>query len=375
MDKKRRERTDIKRLLCAILELLQNETDAEHTLSISEIGVRLSRDHDLTPDRGTVSKALESLMDHYHGYGTIRRTGSPQREDYTMGYCMERPFSDDEIEMLINDAMFSQMRTAEQVGEMVDKLKRLASPTLQKNLAYAELPPQHLNSANPNVMKNLAFFQRIIAENYRGGEMGRTCDFTFNGYGTDKKLHETARYENFFPLKIVFAYEHSYLIALPAKGGRPWTFRLDLITAPEKSEALSRKGEGWETVEEMLHHTDSLSRYLTEHLDMAYEKEGERVVPIWLTIQKIPYKPDAGMTIVHDTFGSAYTVCGEDEDTVTIRVESLPWGVANFVRRYMPRVRVHKNTAPEVKAKIEELLWKDFECYFGKEKLASCEAK
>lgn len=368
MDKKRRERTDIKRLLCAILEILQTETDAEHTLSIREIRVRLSRNYDLTPDRGTVSKALESLMTYYQGYGTIMREGSPSNEDYTTGYWLERPFSDWEMEMLINDIMFSQMRTAEQVREMVDKLKELASPTLQKNLAYAELPPQHLNSANPNVMNNLAFFQRVIAENYRGGEMGRACNFTFNGYGTDKKLHETARYENFFPVKIVFAYEHYYLVALPAKGGRPWTFRLDLITAPEKSGTLSRKGENWETVEEMLHHADSLSKYLTEHLDMAYEKEGERVTPIWLTIEKIPYKSDAGMTLVHDTFGSAYTVCGEDENTVTIRVESLPWGVANYVRRYMPRVRIHENTAPDVKEKIEELLWKDFECYFGKEK-------
>lgn len=373
MDKKRRERTDVKRLMCAILEILQNETDSEHTLSISEIRTRLTEGYDLEPDRGTVSKALESLMSYYRGYGKVVREGSPLKEDYTMGYRLERLFSDREMEMLINDVMFSQMRTAEQVREIVYKLKQLASPTLQKNLAYAELPPQHLNSVNPNVMKNLAFFQRVIAENYRGGEMGRACGFTFNGYGSDQKLYETAQYRDFFPVKIVFAYGRYYLIALPAKGGRPWTFRLDLITEPEKSETLSRKGENWETVEEMLHHADSLSRYLTEHLDMAYEKEGERVTPVWLTIQKIPGKEDASLTIVHDTFGTACEVWGEDRDTVTIRVESLPWGVANFVRRYMPRVRIHKNTAPEVKAKIEELLWQDFECYFGKENLAGYE--
>ena len=278
--------------------------------------------------------------------------------------------------MLINDAMFSRMRTQGQAKSLIRKLKELAGPYHKKDLAYADFLPFSLYTANALVQRNVALLQRVIAWNLHKKDKEKVISFRFNGYGSDHKIHEVpgGTYQNFLPLKIFEAYGNYYVMGLLDEKDRPWNFRLDLMTWVDSKEREKVRDEVREQVAKTASSADAMTKYLTQHLYMAYERKDEKVETVELQVEKIfyedewgekvYYKPLSSMTLLHDAFGENYEVLFENDRYVDIRVKGVLWGITSFVRQYIDRVRV---TGPEdVKARVEESLRKDFEGYFAR---------
>lgn len=378
MEKKtRKPRTDVKELVCAILEILREKTDKDHPMTAEELRGVLAQSYDLEPDKDTVAAALTALREHYRGPGKVRSKGTEKSDGkfYTYAHYLERDFSAEEVEMLINDAMFSRMRTPGQAKSLIRKLKGLAGPYHRKDLAYADFLPFSLYTANTLVQRNILLIQRVISWNLHKKDRERVISFRFNGYGSDHKIHEVPKgaYQNFLPLKIFEAYGSYYVTGLLDGDSRRWNFRLDLMTWVDRQERDKDRDEAREKVIETIGSVDALAQYLTQHLYMAYEGKGEKVETVYLQVEKIfreneqgereYYKPLASMTILHDTFGENYEVLFENDRYVDIRVQGVLWGITSFVRQYIDRVRV---TGPEdVKAKVEASLRKSFEEYFS----------
>lgn len=370
--KTRKPRTDVKALLFATQDILRNRTDRDHPLSAKEIRDILVNSYGFDPDRDTVASVLNALLGDRGGLEQICRKEyfreeEDSRRDYPGRYYMERSFSAEEVEMLINDVMFSRMRTEGQAKALIRKLKGLAGPHHKKGLAYADFPPFSLYTSNGLTRRNVALIQQIIAWNLHKKARERVISFRFNGYGSDHKLHEVPgeTYQGFLPLKIFEAYGSYYVMGLVDGKDRPWNFRLDLMTRVEHRERDKVTNEAREKAVKTAAGANALMEYLTQHLYMAYEHKGETVEPVYLRVEKIPYKPEASMTILHDAFGQNYQVISEDDQYVNVRVKGVLWGITSFVRQNMDRVRV---TGPEnVKAKVEESLRKDFEEYFARE--------
>lgn len=366
-----------KELTCEILELLRQRTDKDHPISATKLKELLDVRRESPPDAKTVSRTLRTLREHYAGPGKVicQETEKKNGDLYGHGYYLDRDFSAEEVEMLINDVMFSRMRTQEQAKELIDKLKSLVSPYQRKELAYGDFLPFSLYTANELVQQNIAFVQRIISANLHNKTKERVISFCFNGYGSDHKLHETKKFRGFLPLKLIESYGSYYVVGLVPWDSKPWNFRLDLMTRLSSRERNRPEDARREQAIRTAAGPDALSVYPTQHLYMAGEREGEPVETVELRVEKIfykdergekvYYKPLASMTLLHDTFGENYKVVFENDRYVDIRVKGVLWGITSFVRQYIDRVRV---IGPEdVKARVEESLRKDFEGYFSRE--------
>lgn len=380
-EKPRKPRTDVKVLMNAAREILRGRTDKDHPLTVTAVMEILKEYYDMEPDRDTVAGVLSALPGDRNGLERVRRKEYPRGEDdprreYPGRYYMERDFSAEEVEMLINDAMFSRMRTQGQAKSLIRKLKELAGPYHKKELAYADFLPFSLYTANALVQRNVALLQRVIAWNLHKKDKEKVISFRFNGYGSDHKIHEVpgGTYQNFLPLKIFEAYGSYYVMGLLDEKDRPWNFRLDLMTWVDSKEREKVRDEVREQVAKTASSADAMTKYLTQHLYMAYERKDEKVETVELQVEKIfyedewgekvYYKPLSSMTLLHDAFGENYEVLFENDRYVDIRVKGVLWGITSFVRQYIDRVRV---TGPEdVKARVEESLRKDFEGYFAR---------
>lgn len=381
MEKTRKPRTDVKVLMNAARDILREKTDKDHPLTVTAVLKILKEQYELEPDRDTVAGVLSALLADRGGPERVCRQDYPRGEDdprreYPGRYYMERSFSAEEVEMLVNDVMFSRMRTQGQARSLVRRLKELAGPYHKKELAYADFLPFSLYTANGLVQRNIAVIQQAIAWNRHKRDKEKVISFHFNGYGSDHKIYEVpdGAYQNFLPLKIFEAYGSYYVTGLLDGDSRLWNFRLDLMTRVDDSRVRDKiRDEAREKAVETANSANALAEYLTQHLYMAYERKGEKVETVYLQVEKIfyrnewgkkvYYKPEASMTILHDTFGENYEVLFENDRYVDVRVKGVLWGITSFVRQYIDRVRV---TGPEnVKAKVEASLRKSFEEYFS----------
>lgn len=368
MGETRKPRTDVKVLMCAVLDILREKTDEKHPLTIKEILDILKQNYELDPDRDTVASLLGALRQNYPGPDKVmcREAEKESGSLYTYSYYLERSFTAEEVEMLLNDVMFSRMRTGEQAKTLIKKIRGLAGPNHRKELAYADFLPFPLYTANALTQENIALLQRVISGNLHNKSKETVVSFQFNGYGSDHKLHKApgGTYQNLLPLKILEAYGSYYLMGLQDGKSTPWNLQLDLITKLTARERDKVPDAAREQVARMAASQNALSAYLTRHLYMAYERKNETVKAFYLRVEKIPYKPEASLTILHNAFGRNYQVICENDRYADIRVEGVLWGITSFVRQNMDRVRV---TGPEdLKAAVEDSLRKDFEIYFQK---------
>ena len=361
-------RNNAKKLTCDILNILWERTDKEHPISIQKLTSALDGSCETRPDRGTVASILNVLHTYFHGPGKVKCQESEKKNSnsYSHSYYLERDFTAEEVEMLINDVMFSRMRTEKQARALIEKLRDLISPYERKVLEYSRDLPCSLHTASPLVQKNIAFVQRVISDNLHINEKETVISFHFNGYGSDHQLHEVpeGKYHNMLPLKILENNDRYYIVGLLDGNSKIWNFRLDLITRLGKTERLRVKDAERDRAIQRVNDVDSRSTYLTGHLYMGYERENEEPSPVYLRVKKIDNKPEASLTILHDAFGRNYHVISENDQYADIRVESITWSITSFVRQHIDRVRV---MGPEpMKKAVENALKKDFEVYFQK---------
>lgn len=341
-------RVDARKATLAVLDALKRKTDKNHTLSIMRIVEELSKEpYELVLHRDTVKKILSSLqefkqLDGKVCYSKTERKGANGKEDndYTYAYYWERKFSDEEIQVLIDDVMFSTIRTEEQVKELTRKLKGLVSEDFAKKLNYLNQIPDKQYTMNELTQKNIAMIHQLIAKNNHASGNEVWLKFTFNGYGTDKKLHPTGRY-SVYPIRICEANSNYYLMCAFENSQYPAHYRIDLMTELEEELRNVQKDSSHRKVQERLS-TKSMSEYISQHPYMYYESEGDTVKTYILQIEKIKNKKDASMTFLYDMFGRNWDVVAgtETDASVQVRVRAISSGMQLFVRQYQDRVTI-----------------------------------
>lgn len=356
--------------VCDILDILWEKTDKEHPISGLKLTNALEQRTGANVDRATVEEMLHTLSDRYTGPGEVKCKEAERKNGskYYSGYHLKRDFTAAEVEMLINDVMFSRMRTREQAETLIEKLKTLVSPYERKELAHSGDLPHALYTANTLVQRNLAFVQRVISGNLHNVEKEGVLSFRFNGYGSDHKLHEVpgkkGRYQNVLPLGLLESGGNYYLVCLPDGADKAFNLRLDLITRLEAAQRDKPRDRRRERIIQKATERDFRAGYLTKHLYMGYEREGDAPHSVYLRVEKYDDRPDASLTFLHDSFGSNYEVLFENGQYADVRVFGLTWSITAFVRQYIGRVCV---TGPEpVKKEVEDTLRREFEGYFQK---------
>jgi len=300
-----------KKLSFAILDILRQYTDSnpEHRLNQNDIIEILERDYDIKADRKSVKRNLTSLweMGFLVEWEETRRM-YPNKEgemeesfiqhDFYLDRDPEKDFDDSELRLLIDSLLFSKHVPYSQCRKLVGKLKGLSNNWFKSRIRFISKLPETVPE-NTELFYTIDVLDEAIAEN-------KQVAFTYNKYGTDKKLHPRREQEYIVnPYQMAATNGRYYLICNYDNHLEVAHCRLDRITnirlldAPRKPEDEVVGLKDW-----------TLPKHMAEHL---YMFGGESVRVSFRMKMKI-------IDDVIDWFGSDIVFTDETEDEVTAHV-------------------------------------------------------
>ena len=315
-----------KMLIMTILDILKRYTDEEHKLSQKQIMDILWSDYDMAADRKTVARNLSNLM--AAGYPIecrddvartyINKQGKKETSYILSDFYLERDFTDAELRLLIDSLLFSKHIPYSQCKELVEKLEGLSNRYFKSRVRFISTM-EETKPKNPQLFYTIEIIDEAIAA-------GKQVAFTYNEYGTDKKLHPRRDREYIVnPYQMAATNGRYYLIGNYDKYDNLANYRLDRITnirlldTPVKPKEQVKDGKQF-----------SLPKHMAEHL---YMFSGESI-PVTFRMKK---------TILNDVidwFGSEIAFTDESEDEVTARV-TVNWSAMRYwAQQYCRFVRI-----------------------------------
>ena len=337
-----------KKLSFAILEILRQYTDENHKLSQNDIIELLERDYDMKTDRKSVKRNITSLLEM--GYPiefteTLRmypnKEGEMEESYILSDFYLEREFTDAELRLLIDSLLFSKHIPYSQCKELVGKLEGLSNRYFKSRVKYIATLPETAPK-NPELFWTIEVLDEAISKE-------RQVAFTYNSYGTDKKLHPRRNGDGTVKEYIVNPYQMAatngryYLIGNYDKYDDLANYRLDRIT---NIRVLDTSRKPKEKVPEMKGWT--LPKHMAEHLYMFSDES----VPVTFRMSK-----DI-LNDVIDWFGTEIAFSDETEDEVTARVTVNWHAMRHWALQYCRHVCILSpaNLAKQVKIDLQAAL-------------------
>lgn len=301
-----------KQLILNILDILKRYTDEDHRLSQKEIVDILRTEYNMSADRKSVRRNILSLIElgYEIEYSEAIRmvpnkaTGELEESYIWSDFYLVRDFTDSELRLLIDSLLFSKHIPYSQCKELVEKLEGLSS-------RYFEAKVKHIRTMPDNSPSNRQLFYTIDVLD-EAISKGRQVSFTYNRYGTDKKLHpektsdgKTKEYI-INPYQIAATNGRYYLICNYDKYDNVSNFRLDRITDIKMLQTPVKPMKQVKGLENGL----SLPKHMAEHV---YMFSGASVPVVFKAKKYI-------IGDVIDWFGKDIEITDETEDEITVRV-------------------------------------------------------
>ena len=335
-----------KKLSFAILEILRRYTDSEHTLNQNDIVELLERDFDISADRKSIKRNITSLLEM--GYPieyteTLRmypnKDGQMEESYILSGFYLEREFTDPELRLLIDSLLFSKHIPYSQCKKLVEKLEGLSNRYFKSRVRFISTLPEN-GPKNSELFYTIEVLDEAIAA-------GKQVAFTYNTYGTDKKLHPRGEAEYVVsPYQMAATNGRYYLIGKLDRYEDRSNFRLDRITDIHMLDTAAQP------VQQVRGHAYGLNlpKHMAEHI---YMFSGQGVLVTFRMNKAI-------LNDVIDWFGSDIAFLDETKDEVTARVTVNPSAMRYWAQQYSRFVRVltPADLAQTIKADMQEALRK-----------------
>lgn len=333
-----------KKLSFAILEILRQYTDPEHTLNQNDIVEILEKDYGIKADRKSVKRNLTSLweMGFPIDFQETRRMypnkdGEMEESFIQHDFYIDREFTDAELRLLIDSLLFSKHIPYSQCKELVDKLEGLSNRYFKSRIRFISTLPETA-PRNKELFYTIEILDEAIAK-------GKQVAFTYNSYGTDKKLHPRREREYIVnPYQMAATNGRYYLIGNYDKYDNFANYRIDRITGIRLLDNPVKPVRQVEGMENGLY----LPKHMAEHL---YMFSGESV-PVTFRMKKNI------LNDVIDWFGTDIVFSDETEDEVTARVTVNWHAMRHWALQYCRHVRVlaPENLAEQVQQDLAEAL-------------------
>ena len=204
-----------KNALLRILQILQRHSDYDHPLTHEAIIKRLARDYDIKIERKAVGRNITHLQE----------AGFDIEETKHGCYLAYREFDDSELRLLIDGVLASRHITAEHAKQLIEKLCNLSNEYFSSNVKNIYAADHLSRSDNPQFFYNISLVDEAI-------ETEKQITFTYNRYGADRKLHETAQH-TVSPYRLILRNQHYFLMAKSDRRENVTFYRLDKITQME----------------------------------------------------------------------------------------------------------------------------------------------
>ena len=304
-----------KKLSFAILDILRQYTDENHKLSQNDIIELLEKDYDMKADRKSVKRNITTLLEM--GYPiefkeTLRmypnKDGEMEESYILSDFYLEREFTDSELRLLIDSLLFSKHIPYSQCKELVGKLEGLSNRYFKSRVRFISTLPENAPK-NRELFYTIEIIDEAIAE-------GKQVTFTYNEYGTDKKLHPKRDREFIVnPYQMAATNGRYYLIGNYDKYNNIANYRLDRITGIRLLDTPVKPVREVDGMKNGFY----LPKHMAEHL---YMFAGESV-PVTFRMSKVI------LNDVIDWFGSDIAFSEETEDEVTARV-TVNWSAMRY---------------------------------------------
>jgi RNA polymerase sigma factor (sigma-70 family) len=367
-----------------ILYILHTLTDENHTMSKEEINkmlvlYRLAKyKNELPPEaNNTITSTMHNMIlelnpleyngDNeseyritYDGYKENRLKNnmeSSEKAKPISNFAYAHLFSNEELDMLIEQVCLSNLISVEEKGKFVKKLVSTASDyyktpfwregniRFNPKAVHSRLDERNVNKTK-ELVKNIGVIQEAL------NNLGQ-IRFHFNRYNDKGEMEYTSDYvHTLSPYHIVVYHDYYYCIGLKQSDNKPdkriWHYRVDLMSDVEivkdddgkilpinvcAFEGLPIANSIWNP-----------EKYMSEHLYMAYDEPRE----IDVKIKSTDY------TILHDWFGNHYKKISRTPDEPgydIVRVNTSPTMIVHWAMQYAGKVEIMDE---EVREKIRE---------------------
>ena len=227
-------------------------------------------------------------------------TGEWIEEDTTMtlGYFVEKDFSDDELLWIIHNTIFSKQLTENKSNNLVKKLLKLGTNGLKQKVGSVEGMKQFYHTPNPAVSNNIETLSDAIHED-------KTVQFIYTEYKKDKQLHPLSKEPIIVkPARMVPLNGFYYLIAYELESETIQHYRIDKIKNLELADIKTDFSSKNSRI--------NIDEYLSSHSFMFAGKP----IPVKIKV------PEDKIGLVIDRFGDKIHIYQDDSDYVSIGFNS-----------------------------------------------------
>lgn len=216
----------------------------------------------------------------------------------TMGYFVEKDFSDDELLWIIHNTIFSKQLTENKSNNLVKKLLKLGTNGLKQKVGSVEGMKQFYHTPNPAVSNNIETLSDAIHED-------KTVQFIYTEYKKDKQLHPLSEEPiTVKPARMVPLNGFYYLIAYETESETIQHYRIDKIKNLKKTDIKTDFSSKNSRI--------NIDEYLSSHSFMFVGKP----IPVKIKV------PEDKIGLVIDRFGDKIHIYQDDSDYVSIGFNS-----------------------------------------------------
>ena len=216
----------------------------------------------------------------------------------TMGYFVEKDFSDDELLWIIHNTIFSKQLTENKSNNLVKKLLKLGTNGLKQKVGSVEGMKQFYHTPNPAVSNNIETLSDAIHED-------KTVQFIYTEYKKDKQLHPISEeLITVKPARMVPLNGFYYLIAYETESETIQHYRIDKIKNLKKTDIKTDFSSKNSRI--------NIEEYLSSHSFMFVGKP----IPVKIKV------PEDKIGLVIDRFGYKIHIYQDDSDYVSIGFNS-----------------------------------------------------
>jgi predicted DNA-binding transcriptional regulator YafY len=201
--------------LLRIKDILEEHSDYDHPITQEEIVTKLKTQYGIDVDRKTVGRNL-SLLKEAGVEIESKRGGS---------YIAERRFDDSELRLLIDGVLSSKHVTAKQSQDLIERICELSNKYFKASVRHVRSVNEWSKTENQAVFYNIELVHTAIEE-------ARKITFSYNKYGTDKKLHRSSN-QTVSPYLMLLHNQRYYLRGYNDRYQTIQNYRLDRITNME----------------------------------------------------------------------------------------------------------------------------------------------
>lgn len=229
--------TDKKMRIFALKEILEQETDEDHGITLNRIQELLENWQYYDVDRKSIYADIDRLND-----ADLLEIERPSRGGNDNEYrVLSREFSLQEVKFLVDSVQASKFLSEQKSKDLITKLEKLCSRYEANTLNRQMLVANRVKQTNERVYHNIDAIQRAISAN-------KQITFKYFEYALDKNNRKIRQYRSggkpYFvsPWCMAYTDDNYYLLAYYAKYGEIRNYRIDRMEAVESLE-LDREGQ------------------------------------------------------------------------------------------------------------------------------------